>query len=147
MSPELLPALKGIPLLSDLTSEQLQALAELGVEQHFDAGDVMVAEGSPADAMFILLEGEIEARANDKALYMARAGEVTGKLPHSRMVSYPRTVRAATAVWQLTIPESAFTEMFQRAPSLELKLIRVMADRIRNSTADEVQQSKLAALG
>jgi len=97
--------------------------------------------------MFILLEGELEARANDKALYMARAGEITGKLPHSRMVTYPRTVRAATAVWQLTIPESSFTEMFQRIPSLELKLIRVMADRIRNSTADEVQQSKLAALG
>jgi C4-dicarboxylate-specific signal transduction histidine kinase len=97
--------------------------------------------------MFIMLEGEIEGRSEDRPMFTARAGDITGKLPHSRMTTFPITARAVTPVWNLSIPETAFHEMLERIPELDGRLIRLMADRIRTFTADQVQQSKLAALG
>jgi signal transduction histidine kinase len=144
---DLLQALRGVPLLADLSDEKLQILAQLGTDRRFAPGDATVEAGTPANAMFILLEGEIEGRSEDRPLYTARAGDVTGKLPHSRMVTFPLTVRAVTPVRQLSIPDTAFHEMLERIPELDVRLVGLMADRIRTFTADQVQQSKLAALG
>ena len=144
---EVVQALKSVPLLADLSEEKLHVLAELGTERRFAPGEVTTEAGTPADAMFIVLEGEMEGRSQDRPLFTARAGDVTGKLPHSRMVTFPITIRAVTPVWNLMIPETAFAEMLDRIPELDARLIGLMADRIRTFTADQVQQSKLAALG
>ncbi|HYP06185.1 MAG TPA: cyclic nucleotide-binding domain-containing protein, partial [Bryobacteraceae bacterium] len=140
-------ALKSVPLLADLPENKLRTLAGLGTERRFKPGEATAEAGTPANAMFIMLEGEIEGRSDDRAVFTARAGDITGKLPHSRMVTFPITSRAVTAVWNLTIPDSAFAEMLDRIPELDARLIGLMADRIRSFTADQVQQSKLAALG
>ncbi len=144
---DLIEALRRVPALADLKDEALQWIAENGQEMWYEAGDVTVEPGTPADVMIILLEGEIEARAEDRITYQAVAGEITGKLPHSRMVTFPRLVKAITRVRELEIHESKFSEMFDRIPELEVRLVRIMADRIREFTASEVQQSKLIALG
>jgi signal transduction histidine kinase len=143
----LLHALRGVPLLADLPEEKLQVLARLGTERRYIPGEATVEAGTPANAMLIVLEGEMEGRSEDRPLYTARAGDVTGKLPHSRMVTFPITVRAVTPVWNLSIPDTAFPEMLERIPELDGRLIGLMSDRIRTFTADQVQQSKLAALG
>lgn len=143
----LLKALRTVPLLADLPDEKLSVLVELGSERHFTPGEITIQNGSPADAMFILLEGELEGRSEDRAVFIARAGDIAGMLPHSRMVTFPVTVRAVTPVWDLRIPETAFAEMLARVPELDGRLIGLMSDRIRTYTADQVQQGKLVALG
>ncbi len=44
--------------------------------------------GDPADAMFVVLEGQIQARGElggETAIFTINAGQVTGLLPFSRM--------------------------------------------------------------
>src|SRR5256884_2583824 len=114
-------------------------------------GEITVKEGSPAEAMFVILEGELRARREmgpaGSPVYTAHAGDVTGVLPFSRMKTYSVTVRAVLPMRTLAFPASKFPELFQRMPELSRRLVGLLTDRVRNVTRDEQQREKLAALG
>ena len=54
-------ALRQIQIFSDLRDDQLQWFTSNAQELRFSPGDVTVQEGDPADALFVLLEGEVRA--------------------------------------------------------------------------------------
>ena len=114
-------------------------------------GEIAAREGSPAEAMFVVLEGELRARREngpaDGPVFSARAGDVTGALPFSRMKNYSVTVRAVLPMRTLAFPVSGFSELFQRMPELSQRLVGLLTDRVRSVTRDEQQREKLAALG
>jgi signal transduction histidine kinase len=143
--------LKAIPVFSDLGDEDLAWLAERMEVVHFNPGDVIATEGSPADRMWVVLEGEVRGRrervAGDGRTYSARAPQVTGLLPYSRLTQVPLTTRAMAPTTIASLHASRFPEMLQYLPSLGPKLVGVMADRIRETTKADQQREKLTALG
>jgi signal transduction histidine kinase len=80
-------------------------------------------------------------------IFIARAGEITGVLPFSRMRLWVSTVRAVGATRLAVIPAARFGEMLAAIPVLEARLIGVMTDRARETTRVEQQNEKLLALG
>jgi signal transduction histidine kinase len=148
-SPE--SALRASDVFSDLRQDQLQWFISSAEERSLSPGDVLLREGDPADALFVLLEGEIRGRRENGARnspgFSARAGEVTGLLPFSRMTSFPMTARATAPVRLLRLHKDRFPEMLQRIPELLPRLVGVMADRIREYSRAEQQRDKLSALG
>ncbi|HVH69694.1 MAG TPA: ATP-binding protein [Candidatus Dormibacteraeota bacterium] len=120
-------------------------------EGHTAVGEITVKEGSPADTMFVILEGELRARREngppDGPVYTAHAGDVTGVLPFSRMKAFTVTVRAVLPMRTLKFPASKFPELFQRMPELSQRLVGLLTDRVRTVTREEQQREKLAALG
>lgn len=152
MIDEIKVRLREFNVFSDLPDEQLTWLAERAEDYRFAPGDVMVQEGSPADAMIVYLEGETQARresasGRDVPVFNNRAPQITGMLPFSRMTTFPLTVRAMTPVRVLRFPTTIFPEMLQRMPELGPRLVGLMSDRIREVTRVEQQRDKLAALG
>ena len=143
--------LKAIPVFSDLSLEDLEWLASRMEVVHFNQGDIVVTEGSPADRMMVLLEGEATMRgehgAGDGRIYSARAGQVTGMLPYSRLKHFPLTGRATTPTTAAFLRVEHFPEMLERLPMLGPRLVGVMADRIRETTRADQQREKLMALG
>ena len=144
-------ALRKIDMLHDLDDQQIQWIAGHGEEQHAAAGEAMLKEGEPADAMFLILEGQFrfqnESGGVDAPAFFAEAGEVTGKLPFSRMTVWGGTARATKPVWALRVHETIFDEMLRAIPALNQRLISLMADRIRETTRSQHQTEKLSALG
>ena len=144
-------ALRTIDVFSDLREDQLQWFTSSAEERTLSPGDTLLHEGDPADALFVLLTGEIRGRREsgrgDAPGYTARAGEVVGLLPFSRMTRFPLTARATVPTWLLRLPKDHFEEMLQRIPELLPRLIGVMADRIREYSRAEQQRDKLSALG
>jgi signal transduction histidine kinase len=144
-------ALRQIEIFSDLRDDQLQWFASNAEELRFSAGDVLLHEGDPADALFVLLEGEIRGRREsggaDSPGFVGRAGQVVGMLPFSRMTQFPLTARSTSPVWLLRLHKDRFEEMLQRIPELLPRLIGVLADRIREYSRAEQQRDKLSALG
>lgn len=119
-------------------------------ELHLAAGQTVFREDDPADAMFVILEGEIQGRweqGGEMMVFSIGAGNVSGKLPFSRMSKYTVSVRALVASRVLRFPAARFTELIQQCPELVRRLVGVMSDRIRETTRMEEQQAKLAALG
>jgi signal transduction histidine kinase len=101
--------------------------------------------------MMVVLEGEIfsqrEQGPPNGLTYSARAGDVTGMLPFSRLTTFPLTSRAVTAVTAAFLPSSDFPEMLKRIPELGPRLVNIMSDRIRESTRNDQQRDKMMALG
>jgi signal transduction histidine kinase len=143
-------ALRDIPVLADLPEDHIAWLAAHARDVWAEAGDVMFKQGVVADTLVFILEGETNIQREDQPdapLYIARAGQVTGKLPFSRMRTFGGTARVVTRTRAALIHESLFNEMLTVAPELAQRLIGVMSDRIRESTKLDVQREKLMALG
>ena len=144
-------ALRQIEIFSDLREDQLQWFVSSAEQCLLSPGDVLLHEGDPATALFVMLEGEIRGRREsgpkDAPGFVARAGQVIGMLPFSRMTRFPLTARATAPTWLLRLHKDHFQEMLQRIPELLPRLIGVMADRIREYSRAEQQRDKLSALG
>ena len=144
-------ALRRIQIFSDLRDDQLQWFAASGEELRLAPGEALLREGDPAEALFVLLAGEIRGRrenaGSDSPGFVGRAGEVTGMLPFSRMIKFPVTARATVPSWVLRLHKNHFQEMLQRIPELLPRLVGVLADRVREFSRAEQQRDKLSALG
>jgi signal transduction histidine kinase len=144
-------ALRDIPLLADLSDDELQWLTDHVEDCRYAAGEVLARTGEPAEYLFIMLEGEIQARADgggaNAPVYIATAGEITGLLPQSRMTKMLRTVTTALPTRIARLHKQHFGKMLATIPRLDARLVGVMADRIRDTTKSDIQHEKLAALG
>jgi signal transduction histidine kinase len=143
--------LRKIAIFADLREDQLHWFASNAEELWLSPGDALLHEGDPADALFVLLEGEIRGRreigGSDGPTFTGRSGQVIGLLPFSRMTNFPLTARAIIPTWLLRLHKNHFPEMLQRIPELLPGLIGVLADRIREYSRAEQQRDKLSALG
>jgi signal transduction histidine kinase len=140
-----------VPAFRDLPDDQLDWFLSQCQENRLAPGEIYARSGDPADTMFVILEGELQIRgegpSRDGIVVSIRAGEVSGRLPFSRLTQYSANIRALTPVRALSFPVAQFTEMFQRMPELVRRLVALMSDRIREMTRQEQQRDKLAALG
>ena len=143
--------LRAIPVFADLYPQQLEWLAGQMTLVQLQSGEVLAEAGSPADHLLVMLEGELrghrDGSGGDGRSYVARAGQVTGLLPYSRLTHYPSTIRAVTALRAAKFPKDLFGEMLERIPVLGGRLVGLLSDRIRESTKADQQHEKLVALG
>src|ERR1700677_1288788 len=139
-----------VPAFADLPEDQIEWFLSQSEEQHYKSGDIYSRQGDPADAMFIVLEGQMEARGElggEAILIPLKAGSVTGLLPFSRMKQFTVSVRALTDIRVLRFPAALFPDLIQRMPELTQRLVGLMSDRVREMTRIEQQRDRLASLG
>jgi signal transduction histidine kinase len=139
-----------VPAFADLPPDQIEWFINQSQEMHLKAGDTYLRQGDPAEAMFVVLEGQLQARGElgaESVLLSIKPGDVTGVLPFSRMKQFPLTGRAVTDGRVLRFPASLFPDLVQQMPELTKRLVALMSDRIRETTRIEQQRDRLAALG
>jgi signal transduction histidine kinase len=149
-APSLADELRRVPEFEDLGDAEIAWLIDHGRTLSLQAGEVLFRAGDPADAMFALLEGEIHARAQGAAqsrVFIARAGEVSGKLPFSRMTRWAASGRAVVPSRVFLLPETSFQDMLRAIPVLEQRLVTLMVERVRYTTRTAEQWDRLMALG
>jgi signal transduction histidine kinase len=139
-----------VPAFADLPEDQIDWFLSHAEERHLDAGKIYFRQGDPADAMFVILEGQLQLRGElggETVVLTSNPGDVTGVLPFSRMKQFPLDARASTDAKILRFPLSLFPELFQRMPELTRRLVGLMSDRIRETTRREQQRDRLASMG
>ncbi|GGA64390.1 sensor histidine kinase [Edaphobacter acidisoli] len=147
---EIVAALRTIVQLEGLTETEYTWLATHGTERIGDDRALLFRENDPADSMVFLLKGEVHVRrrkTGPMALFIGRAGQMTGKLPFSRMKNYGGDGYASGPVWALDIHESLFPAMLEAIPSMAQRCVSHLLDRVREVTRMEQQAEKLSALG
>ena len=139
-----------VPVFADLPDDQLDWFISQAQELNLKAGDVYAQQGTPADAMFVILEGHLQGRGEvngENFIFDLEPGEVTGILPFSRMKKFTVGGRALADSRALRFPASLFPQLVQKMPELTQRLVGLMSDRIREVTRLEQQQDRLASLG
>jgi signal transduction histidine kinase len=139
-----------IPAFADLPDEQIAWFISQSQELKLRPGDIYARQGDPADAMFVILEGEFQWRGElggQPVVFSSKPGDITGALPFSRMKQFTVNGSAVTDGRALRFPASRFPDLVQRMPELAKHLVGLMADRVRETTRIEQQRDRLAALG
>jgi len=139
-----------VPAFADLPDDQITWFLSQSQELHLKAGESYSRQGDPADAMFVVLEGQLQGRGEiggEAVVFDIEQGSVTGTLPFSRMKQFTVGGRAVTDSRALRFPASLFPELVQKMPELTKRLVGLMADRIRETTRMEQQRDRLASLG
>ena len=142
--------LRHVTAFADLPDDQIAWFLSQSQQVQLNPGDIYARQGDPADAMFVLLEGEFQWRgeiSGEAVVIAVKSGEVSGMLPFSRMKQYKLTGRAIVAGRVLRFPASLFPQLVQKMPELTTRLVGVMSDRIRETTRFEQQRDRLAGLG
>jgi signal transduction histidine kinase len=139
-----------VPAFADLPDDQIAWFISQAQELRYKAGDTYVRQSTPADAMFVILEGQLELHGEiggETVAFSMNAGDVTGTLPFSRMKQFMVNGRAVTDSRVLRFPAALFPDLVQKMPELAKRLVGLMSDRIRETTRIEQQRDRLAALG
>lgn len=148
--PLIVEALRTITPLDGLSDTEYEWLATNGTELMGNDGDLIFVQGGPVDTMHFILKGEIHVRRPNSAptnLFIGRAGQMTGKIPYSRMKSYGGDGYCVGSGWSLNIRQEMFAEMLAAIPSMTQRCVSVLLDRTREVTRMEQQAEKLTALG
>ena len=147
---EVAAAIERVVPLHGLSFEDRMWLARHGEEVVAEAGTVLFEEGAPAEKMMLILKGEIHVRRHNQggpmALFIGRAGQMTGLLPYSRMKSYGGQGFAISPVWAILVHKSLFPDMLDAIPSMGQRVVSTLLDRVREVTRIEQQAEKLASL-
>jgi signal transduction histidine kinase len=139
-----------VPAFVDLPEDQIDWFLARAEELNLKAGDIGFRQGDPADAMFVILEGQVQVRGElggEAVFISSKPGDGTGVLPFSRMTQFPLDARATTDAKILRFPSSLFPELVNKMPELTKRLVALMSDRIRETTRMEQQRNRLASMG
>ena len=123
---ETLLALSRIPLLSGLSTRQLDALVRRTRWRSYAAGQGVAARGQPLDALLVVEEGELSC--GDRRLL---AGELVDDLAWMAPRPPADDVLARRASRLIEIDRAAFEELADDVPGLGASLCRALAERLR----------------
>ncbi|MGA7913969.1 MAG: ATP-binding protein [Candidatus Acidiferrales bacterium] len=139
-----------VPVFAGLPGDQIAWFIGHAEEVRLKPGDTYFNQGDPADAMFVVLEGQIQMRGEiggETVVIAIKPGDVSGLLPFSRMKQFTVGARAVTDARLLRFPSALFPELVHKMPELAQRLVGLMSDRIRETTRLEQQRDRLASLG
>ena len=122
--------LKRAPLFSGCSKSELRALASTADELDLRQGTVITREGRSGREFFVLISGTAEVTKDGKAIAQLGAGDWFGEI--ALLTNAPRTatVTATTPVDVLVITDRRFRNVVETMPSIALKILSSLGDRL-----------------
>jgi CRP/FNR family transcriptional regulator, cyclic AMP receptor protein len=126
-----------VPLFSGLSQRELEAIVRAGKEVEHEPGHVIAREGDRGIGFFLVLDGEAKVSRGGKGLSKLKAGDFFGEI--SLLDRGPRTatVTATTPIRLLGVTAWVFRGILIEHPSIAMKLLEVVALRLRQVTRAE----------
>jgi len=111
-------------LFQFLPDEHFEKLRPLLQEESYEFGDVLVRQGDPADAFYVLVSGRarvVKADQNGKEIALAtmKPGDSFGEAALSKAGTRTATVRCSTAVEALRLNRVDFLQLAEKTPDLK----------------------------
>ena len=148
---EIVARLRETPLFADVDEAPLRELVARGEIVDLEPGEVLIRQGDPADALFVVLDGELEVtrQSGESRLPVAVVGPgaLQGEIAALEGGTRVATVAATRQAEVLRIPVEAVRELLAAGPDVALSVIRTAVARLRAMEATLREREKLAALG
>lgn len=125
-----------LPLFHDLTVEELSRVEDIAINRSISKKSVVFTEGSEKEAVFFIQEGLVktyktDANGHEQIVSFLRDGDM---FPHTGFFNqkpYPATAEAIIHTQLIAIPVRSFERLMIDTPSIAVKMMRVMGDKIR----------------
>jgi CRP-like cAMP-binding protein len=131
--------LRNIPLFAGLPTARLKLIAYTAEIMSFAPGEVIVRQGDPADAVYIITEGEAEVLlTNDEGreIPLTTMGRNTlfGEIAVLCQGRRTTTVKARERVVTFKISARLFLDLVRTSPEIGMQVMTVLAERLERST-------------
>ena len=124
-----------VPIFSNCSADEISAIAGVAQEGVFQPAQVIVTQGAPGQAFYMITAGRVEISRDGISLGTFGPGDFFGEM--SLLDSAPRsaTIRAIEQVSCLMLSSWDFKALLERHPAIAIKLLEVLSCRLRS--ADE----------
>lgn len=100
----------------------------------YSAGQTIFVEGETGEAMYVVLDGEVDIVIAGQILKTVRAGGMFGEMALTGAKSRSATAKARTDCRVAAIDEKRFSFLVQNTPHFAIHVMKVMAERLRRQT-------------
>jgi signal transduction histidine kinase len=147
---DLVAALRGSRLFAELPEDDVTALAATSRSMRLAPGDVLMSEGSPPDAMYVVTDGELEitrhSNGADLLLNVCGPGDLIGELGVAHGRPRSATVRARGPARVQRIGAEALDTLLAH-PTAARALLTATTRRLDREEGLLRQHERMAALG
>jgi CRP-like cAMP-binding protein len=132
--------LRKIPFFAGLPTARLKLIAYTAEVVEFAPGETIVRQGDPADAVYILAEGEADVLLQDDdghQIVLATMGRHS-LFGETAVISKGRrtaTVRARDRVVTFKISAEVFLDLVRQSPEISMQVMTVLAQRLESTSA------------
>ena len=124
-----------VPLFSACSRNELRDIARLGTPVGVDDGAYLTQQGKPGREFFLVLEGTASCRVRNKEVKRFRPGGYFGELALLHGGVRTADVIAVTPMELLVFDAREFRSMIMRTPSISVKMLGNLAERLEESNS------------
>jgi CRP-like cAMP-binding protein len=141
--------LRGLELLSGLSSSQLEDVSRRLKPVRYRQGEVIIREGDPGDEMFFIESGRVQVERGEgsNAIVIAElgAGNLFGEM--ALLTGSPRaaSIIALSDMELWALPQADFEDLVTAYPNLALALSRLLSERLRSTDERYLKQAAAPA--
>ena len=127
--------LSRVPIFSNCTPAEIAAITAVGQEGGFQTGQIIVTQGTPGQAFYLVLEGRVEIIRDGQSLGAFGPGDFFGEMSLLDHAPRSATIRAIESTVCLMLSSWDFKALLEKHPSIAIKLLEILSRRLR--VADE----------
>ena len=126
--------LRRVPFFAEIEPARLKLLAFMSERVGFDPGKALCRQGDPADAAYLIIEGEadiiLDGPAGPITVATLGANEIVGEMGILGDAPRNATVRAKSRLVCLRIAKDPFMRMVREFPTMAISIMRELAQRL-----------------
>lgn len=127
-----LAVLRGVPLFAGLDERSLQAVAILARETAPKAGEVLMLEGEPGDAFYVIVDGTVRIEHGDRTVRSMTAGGFLGEIALIEHGARTATATCVTDCRLLEIRRHEFERLMDTMPAVHRRIRAAIERRARD---------------
>jgi CRP/FNR family transcriptional regulator, cyclic AMP receptor protein len=124
-----------VPIFAHCTPDEIAAITGVAQEGFFAPDQIIVTQGTPGQAFYLILSGRVEILRDGKSLGAFGPGDFFGEMSLLDQAPRSATIRALDQTQCLMLSSWDFKALLERHPSIAIKLLEVLSRRLR--VADE----------
>jgi CRP/FNR family transcriptional regulator, cyclic AMP receptor protein len=145
-SDQIVDLLRGVPAFTNLTEEDLERVVEVAVPRRFDTGEIVFRESDEGDTCYVVRDGRaraIRSHPDGRSITLADfgPGDIFGELAMFDREPRSATVEVLEATELIAILGADMRRLMSEHPSIAVKLIASLAERLRATNERLARQS------
>lgn len=120
-----------VPIFGDCTPQEIAAIAGVAQESTFEPNQIIVTQGAPGQAFYLILSGRVEILRDGSSLGAYGPGDFFGEMSLLDHAPRSATIRALETTTCMMLSSWDFRSLLEQHPGIAIKLLEILSRRLR----------------